>query len=135
MLVAEQQDRDGATPDEAARVSVLTATENGYGKRTPIVEYTRHGRGTKGMIAIQQSERNGKVVGATLVSATDEIMLITDRGVLVRTRVAEIRELGRATQGVTLIALDAGARLSGLQRIVENDAPADDAEGGASPST
>jgi DNA gyrase subunit A len=128
MLVAEQQDRDGATPDETDRLSVLTATENGYGKRTPIGEYTRHGRGTKGMIAIQQSERNGKVVGATLVSSADEIMLITDRGVLVRTRVAEIRELGRATQGVTLIALDAGARLSGLQRIVENDATADDGD-------
>ncbi|PIT80124.1 DNA gyrase subunit A [Limnohabitans sp. 15K] len=102
--------------------SVLTATENGYGKRTSITEYTRHGRGTKGMIAIQQSERNGKVVAATLVHADDEIMLITDTGVLVRTRVAEIRELGRATQGVTLIGLDEGAKLSGLQRIVENDA-------------
>ena len=102
--------------------SVLTATEKGYGKRTSITEYTRHGRGTKGMIAIQQSERNGKVVAATLVHAEDEIMLITDRGVLVRTRVSEIRELGRATQGVTLIGLDEGSKLSGLQRIVENDA-------------
>nr|HPG80928.1 DNA gyrase C-terminal beta-propeller domain-containing protein [Piscinibacter sp.] len=91
------------------------------------VEYTRHGRGTKGMIAIQQSERNGKVVAATLVRADDEIMLITDTGVLVRTRVSEIRELGRATQGVTLIALDAGAKLIGLQRIVENDANVDSA--------
>jgi len=114
MLVAEDETQ-----------SVLTATENGYGKRTSIVEYTRHGRGTKGMIAIQQSERNGKVVAATLVRAEDEIMLITDKGVLVRTRVAEIRELGRATQGVTLIALDEGAKLIGLQRIVENDAQAD----------
>lgn len=102
--------------------SVLTVTENGYGKRTNITEYTRHGRGTKGMIAIQQSERNGKVVAATLASSEDEVMLITDTGVLVRTRVAEIREMGRATQGVTLISLDAGAKLSGLQRIVENDA-------------
>ena len=106
--------------DEAQ--SVLTATVNGYGKRTPIGEYTRHGRGTKGMIAIQQSERNGKVVAATLVHADDEIMMITDTGVLVRTRVSEIREMGRATQGVTLIALDEGSELSGLQRIVENDA-------------
>jgi DNA gyrase subunit A len=111
MLVAEDETQ-----------SVLTATENGYGKRTSIVEYTRHGRGTKGMIAIQQSERNGKVVAATLVRPEDEIMLITDTGVLVRTRVSEIRELGRATQGVTLISLDEGAKLSGLQRIVENDA-------------
>jgi DNA gyrase subunit A len=102
--------------------SVLTATQNGYGKRTSITEYTRHGRGTKGMIAIQQSERNGKVVAATLVHVDDEIMLITDKGVLVRTRVSEIRELGRATQGVTLIGLDEGSKLSGLQRIVENDA-------------
>jgi DNA gyrase subunit A len=105
--------------------SVLTATENGYGKRTSITEYTRHLRGGKGMIAIVQSERNGKVVAATLVRPADEIMLITDKGVLVRTRVSEIRELGRATQGVTLIALDNGTKLSGLQRIVENDAPAD----------
>jgi DNA gyrase subunit A len=120
MLVAEDETQ-----------SVLTATENGYGKRTSIVEYTRHGRGTKGMIAIQQSERNGRVVAATLVRPADEIMLITDKGVLVRTRVGEIRELGRATQGVTLIALDPGARLSGLQRIVENDAGADEGEGEA----
>jgi DNA gyrase subunit A len=77
------------------------------------------------MIAIQQSERNGRVVAATLVRPADEIMLITDKGVLVRTRVSEIRELGRATQGVTLIALDDGSQLSGLQRIVENDANPD----------
>ncbi len=121
MLVAEQE-IEGADTTDAPRASVLTATENGYGKRTSISEYTRHGRGTKGMIAIQQSERNGKVVAATLVQAEDEIMLITDTGVLVRTRVAEIREMGRATQGVTLIGLDEGAKLSGLQRIVENDA-------------
>ena len=124
MLVAEDETQ-----------SVLTATENGYGKRTSIIEYTRHGRGTKGMIAIQQTERNGKVVAATLVRPADEIMLITDRGVLVRTRVSEIRELGRATQGVTLIALDDGSKLSGLQRIVENDAIVDaagEAEGGPS---
>ena len=102
--------------------SVLTASENGFGKRTSITEYTRHQRGGKGMIAILQSERNGKVVAATLVRADDDIMLITDKGVLVRTRVAEIRELGRATQGVTLIALDEGTHLIGLQRIAENDA-------------
>ncbi|GAA5236492.1 DNA gyrase subunit A [Verticiella sediminum] len=101
--------------------SVLTATENGYGKRTPIAEYTRHGRGTKGMIAIQTTERNGKVVGAVLVMPSDQIMLITDAGVLVRTRVAEIREMGRATQGVTLISVDDGSHLSGVQRIAESD--------------
>jgi DNA gyrase subunit A len=123
MLVAEDEQQ-----------SVLTATVNGYGKRTPISEYTRHGRGTKGMIAIQQSERNGKVVAATLVHTDDEIMLITDKGVLVRTRVSEIRELGRATQGVTLIGLDEGSKLSGVQRIVENDAAPGEAEIEADPA-
>ncbi len=123
MLVAEDETQ-----------SVLTATENGYGKRTSIVEYTRHGRGTKGMIAIQQSERNGKVVAATLVRPNDEIMLITDKGVLVRTRISEVRELGRATQGVTLIALDDGSKLSGLQRIVENDANVDNGDNGENPA-
>jgi len=105
--------------------SVLTATENGYGKRTPITEYTRHGRGTKGMIAIQTSERNGRVVAATLVDPEDQIMLITTTGVLIRTRVSEIREMGRATQGVTLISLDEGTKLSGLQQIAEADSDID----------
>jgi len=106
---------------ENEQQSVLTATENGYGKRTPITEYTRHGRGTKGMIAIQTSERNGKVVAATLAEEKDEIMLITTGGVLIRTRVSEIREMGRATQGVTLIAVEDGTKLCGLQRILESD--------------
>ncbi|AKU22095.1 MULTISPECIES: DNA gyrase subunit A [unclassified Massilia] len=122
---------------ENEQQSVLTATENGFGKRTPITEYTRHGRGTKGMIAIQTSERNGKVVAATLVDSSDEIMLITTGGVLIRTRVAEIREMGRATQGVTLIAVEDGTKLSGLQRIVEADADeveeGGEADGGAAP--
>ncbi len=115
MLVAENEQQ-----------SVLTATQNGYGKRTSITEYTRHGRGTKGMIAIQTSERNGKVVAAVLVEEKDQIMLITTGGVLVRTRVSEIREMGRATQGVTLINVDEGTMLSGVQRVVETD---DDLEG------
>jgi len=127
MLVAPAEAAEGT---EAAVVdanglaipsSVLTATENGFGKRTPIGEYTRHGRGTKGMIAIQTTERNGKVVAAALVSPEDQIMLITTGGILVRTRVSEIREMGRATQGVTLINVDEGTRLSGLQRIAESD--------------
>jgi DNA gyrase subunit A len=130
---------DVAPEDQASQpTSVLTATENGFGKRTPIEEYTRHGRGTKGMIAIQQSERNGKVVAATLVHTDDEIMLITDTGVLVRTRVSEIREMGRATQGVTLIGLDEGSKLIGMQRIADRDAEnvdeADEAEGPATPA-
>ncbi|MCC6197689.1 MAG: DNA gyrase subunit A [Burkholderiales bacterium] len=110
MLVAE---------DEAQ--SVLTATENGYGKRTPIVEYTRHGRGTKGMIAIQQSERNGQVVAAALVHPDDEVMLISTGGVLIRTQVRSIREMSRSTQGVTLINLSDGEKLAGLERVVETE--------------
>jgi DNA gyrase subunit A len=101
--------------------SVLTATENGFGKRTPVGDYTRHNRGGQGLIAISTSARNGKVVAATLVDETDEVMLITTGGVLIRTRVSEIRSLGRSTQGVTLINLDAGEKLSGLQRILETD--------------
>ncbi len=101
--------------------SVLTATENGYGKRTPIVEYTRHGRGTKGMIAIQQSERNGTVVAAALVLPDDEVMLISTGGVLIRTKVKSIREMSRSTQGVTLINLGEGEKLAGLERVVERE--------------
>ncbi|HEY6282078.1 MAG TPA: DNA gyrase subunit A [Burkholderiales bacterium] len=101
--------------------SVLTATENGFGKRTSIAEYTRHGRGTRGMIAIQTSERNGKVVAATLVNKEDELMLITTGGVLIRTRVSEIREMSRSTQGVTLINLGEGEKLAGLGKVVERD--------------
>jgi DNA gyrase subunit A len=114
---------------ESEQQSVLTATYNGYGKRTPIAEYTRHGRGTKGMIAIQTSERNGKVVAATLVDPNDEIMLITSSGVLIRTRVSEIREMGRATQGVTLISVADGERLSGVQKVVESAAELSAEEG------
>jgi len=110
MLVAENEQQ-----------SVLTATENGFGKRTPIAEYTRHGRGTQGIIAIQTSERNGKVVAATLVNEEDEIMLIGTNGVMIRTRVKEIREMGRTTQGVTLINLDENDKLAGLSRIAESE--------------
>jgi DNA gyrase subunit A len=105
--------------------SVMTATENGFGKRTPVGDYTRHNRGGQGLIAISTSARNGKVVAATLVDETDEVMLITTGGVLIRTRVSEIRSLGRSTQGVTLINLDAGEKLSGLQRILETDSELD----------
>jgi DNA gyrase subunit A len=110
MLVAEDEEQ-----------SVLTATENGFGKRTPIVEYTRHGRGTKGMIAIQQSGRNGQVVAAALVRPDDEVMLISTGGVLIRTSVKSIREMGRSTQGVTLINLGEGEKLAGLERVVETE--------------
>ena len=106
--------------------TVLVATENGFGKRTVLADFRHSGRGNQGVIAIAASERNGKVVAARLVKDQDEIMLITTGGVLIRTRVAEIRELGRATQGVTLIALDEGEKLAGLERVVESE---DEAEG------
>ncbi len=105
---------------------VLTACENGYGKRTPITEYTRHARGGKGMIAIQASERNGRVVAAQLVEETDDIMLITMGGTLVRTRIAEVRSMSRATQGVTLINVDEGDVLSGVQKIIQTVGGLDD---------
>jgi DNA gyrase subunit A len=110
MLVAEDEEQ-----------SVLTATENGYGKRTPIVEHTRHGRGTKGMIAIQQTTRNGRVVAASLVRPGDQVMLISTSGVLIRTKVSSIREMSRSTRGVTLINLDHGEKLAGLERVVETE--------------
>ncbi|MFO1346681.1 MAG: DNA gyrase subunit A [Rhodocyclaceae bacterium] len=101
--------------------TVLVATENGFGKRTALADFRHSGRGTQGVMAIKASDRNGKVVGAKLVTDEDEIMLITTGGVLIRTRVSEIRELGRATQGVTLISLDDGEKLAGLEKIVETD--------------
>lgn len=110
MLVAQEDD-----------VTVLTVTENGYGKRTPINDYTRHGRGTKGMISIQTSERNGKVVSALLVNDNDEIILLNSAGKLVRTRVNEIRVMGRNTQGVRLISMDQGVTVIGVERVTEND--------------
>ena len=100
---------------EDEELSVLTATENGFGKRTPISEYARHRRGTQGMISIRTSERNGKVVTARLVKQLDEIMLISNKGVLTRTRVKEIRKMARATQGVKLMNLDEGTKLVGLE--------------------
>lgn len=110
MLVAQEDD-----------VTVLTVTENGYGKRTPINDYTRHGRGTKGMISIQTSERNGKVVSALLVNDNDEIILLNSAGKLVRTRVNEIRVMGRNTQGVRLISMAQGVTVIGVERVTEND--------------
>jgi len=108
-----------AAKDESR--TVLTATEFGFGKRTPIAEYTKHGRGGQGLIAIQASERNGALVGAVLVEDSDEVMLISTGGVLIRTKVAQIREQGRSTQGVTLIALGEGEKLAGVERIEEHE--------------
>jgi DNA gyrase subunit A len=100
---------------------VLTATENGFGKRTNIAEYTRHGRGTKGMIAISTSERNGKVIGAVLVIPEDEVMLISTGGVMIRTLVHQVRETSRSAQGVTLINLDDGTKLAGIDKVIETE--------------
>ena len=119
--------------------SVLVATENGFGKRTVLADFRHSGRGTQGVKAIAESDRNGKVVAARLVRDDDEIMLITTGGVLIRTRVSEIRDMGRATQGVTLIALDEGEKLSSLEKIVETEeaqdetTPAADGENAAAP--
>jgi DNA gyrase subunit A len=110
MLVAQGED-----------LNVLTATENGFGKRTPIAEYTKHGRGTKGMIAISTSERNGKVVGAVLVKEDDEVMLISTGGVMIRTKVHQVRETSRSAQGVTLINLDDGTKLASIEKVIETE--------------
>ncbi|QDX81304.1 DNA gyrase subunit A [Denitratisoma sp. DHT3] len=129
MMLEEGQRVISMLVADSENYSVLTATENGYGKRTPIAEYTRHGRGTKGMIAIQTSERNGKVVAAVLVQSgetREEIMLISTGGVLIRTRITDIRELGRATQGVTLINLDDGTFLAGVEKVIETDEESDE---------
>jgi DNA gyrase subunit A len=107
---------------------ILTASENGYGKRTPVEDFPVHGRGGQGVIALQVTERNGKVVGALLVKPEDEIMLISSSGTLVRTPVSDISIQGRNTQGVRLIRLDEGDRLVGMERIVVENA--EDGDGG-----
>ncbi|MCX7206261.1 MAG: DNA gyrase subunit A [Proteobacteria bacterium] len=114
LLVAERDDQQ-----------VLAATENGYGKRTPVGDYRLTSRGTQGVIAIDTGDRNGKLVAATLVEDSDDVMLITTGGVLIRTKVAEIRETGRAAQGVRLINLDEGEHLSGLEKVCETDSDDD----------
>ena len=101
----------------SAEGTILSVTENGYGKRTQVGEFTQHKRGGQGMIAMQTSERNGQLVGALLVSDHDEIMLITNGGVLVRTRVNEISVMGRNTQGVKVIRLDSQEKLVGVDKI------------------
>jgi DNA gyrase subunit A len=103
--------------DDGASAYILTATENGYGKRTPLAEYPRKGRGTQGVIGIQTTERNGKLVGAVLLGGNDEVLLISDGGTLVRTRSSEISRVGRNTQGVTLIRLSKGEKLQAVERL------------------
>jgi DNA gyrase subunit A len=104
----------------ASEHPVLTATENGYGKRTATDDYPVYGRGGQGVIAIQVTERNGEVIGAVPADDNDEVMLISDGGTLVRTRVREISVMGRNTQGVRLIALANGEKLVGMERILED---------------
>ena len=110
---------------------VLTASENGYGKRTAVEDFPVHGRGGQGVIALQISERNGRMVGALLVKPEDEIMLISSGGTLVRTQVSEISVQGRNTQGVRLIRVDEGDRLVGLERIVSDGAAGGEGGDGA----
>ncbi|MGE5386091.1 MAG: DNA gyrase subunit A [Betaproteobacteria bacterium] len=121
MKLQSQQQVISLLVAENEQQTVLVATENGYGKRTALGDFRHSGRGTQGVIAIAASERNGRIVAAKLVGDEDEVMLITTGGVLIRTRVAEIRELGRATQGVTLISLDAGEKLAGLEKVAETE--------------
>jgi DNA gyrase subunit A len=101
--------------------TILTTTTNGYGKRTPVDDYAVKGRGGKGVITIKTSERNGKVISAVQVEADDDVMLISNKGTLVRTRVSEISVVGRNTQGVSLIRLNEGEQLVGIARVVELD--------------
>ncbi len=122
--------------DEGA---VLTVTENGYGKRTPVADYPRKSRGGQGVISIQTSERNGQVVGAVQVESDQEIMLITDGGTLVRTRVGEISLVGRNTQGVRLISLQGSEKVIGVEKIesmgeMEGDSNGDLPENGDGPA-
>ena len=104
-----------------AETTVLTATLTGYGKRTPVADYPKHGRGGQGVISIQVNERNGAVVGATLVGQDDEVMLITDGGTLIRTRATEISVVGRNTLGVRLIGLNEGEKLVGVAKVAESE--------------
>ena len=109
-----------------AEAQILTASERGYGKRTAMAEFPRRGRGGQGVIAMVSNERNGKLVGAVQVLDGEEIMLISDQGTLVRTRVSEVSSLGRNTQGVTLIKLAKDETLVGLERVQEPSADDDD---------
>jgi DNA gyrase subunit A len=114
MIVADRQmEKDGC--------DVLTATERGYGKRTPLAEFPRKGRGSQGVIAIQCSGRNGALVAAVCTDPRHELMLISNQGTLVRTRVAEISQVGRNTQGVTLIRLPEDEKLAGVVKIENED--------------
>jgi DNA gyrase subunit A len=115
---------------EPSNCMILTACVNGFGKRTPYDEYRLQGRGGSGVINIDASERNGDVIGMTVVCDTDELMMITEKGILMRTKVTEIRATGRNAQGVTLINLDEGDRLVAMAKIDAKEAPAGEATNG-----
>jgi DNA gyrase subunit A len=121
----------------AAEGDILTATERGYGKRTPLDEFPKKGRGTQGVIGIKCSERNGPLVAARQVGETDELMLISNQGTLVRTRVAEVSTLSRNTQGVTLIRLPDDEALIGVVRLdaEEEDEHPEGMDGEQAPET
>ncbi len=130
-VVAEGAEAIDLGQDAADTFYILTATENGYGKRTPLADHPRKGRGTQGVIGIQTTARNGKLVGAVLLRSGDEVLLISDGGTLVRTRAAEISRVGRNTQGVTLMRLSEGETLQALERL---DASIDDEEEAGQPA-
>jgi DNA gyrase subunit A len=111
-------------PESGAQI--LTASERGFGKRTPLSKFPRRGRGGQGVIAMVTKERNGKLIGAIQSQEGEEIMLISDQGTLVRTRVGEVSSLGRNTQGVTLIKLITDEKLVGLERVQEPSEVEDD---------
>jgi len=138
--------RLGKTLDEPHRVIslivadagyVLTASDNGYGKLTPVEDFPSHGRGGQGVIAMQTTDRNGAMVGALQVAQDQELMLISSNGTLVRTPVSDISVVGRNTQGVRLIRLDEGERLVGIERIenLGDDGDADDPDAAAEAHT
>jgi DNA gyrase subunit A len=122
---ASGDDAEIAVVADDGGLDILTVTENGYGKRTALLEYPRKGRGTQGVIGIQTSERNGRLVGAVLLSAEQEVLLISDGGTLVRTRAAEISRVSRNTQGVTLMRLGKGEKLQAVEAL---DASLDEEE-------
>ena len=123
----------GSGAGEPQNCMILTACVNGYGKRTAVDEYRLQGRGGSGVINIDASERNGDVVGMKAVCDTDELMMITEKGIMMRSKISEIRETGRNAQGVRLIKLDEGDRLVAMAKIDAEETPAGEAPSGEAP--
>ena len=114
LLVASGND------EEKSKYSILVATENGFGKRSALSDFRQSSRAAQGVIAIANSERNGSAIAACLVQDEDQIMLITTNGVMIRTRVSEMREMGRNTQGVKIISLGDGEKLVGMEKVISD---------------